>query len=125
MEDNSKIKTDNNQPPIEEQEVGKIEDVESTDTKTDGRDEATAKKIASKISDLRELQHMIDPHKKFELIEGWMGEIEDFQLYQGATEKEVREILELMENLREFVLEYSKVLYAEKKKTSNIETYIK
>lgn len=122
----------NNREKINDEQETKEEDVENTLNANEGNEKVEKKsilelkrEIVSKIADLRELQHESSPHKKFDLIQNWMGQPKDFSLYEDATNEQREEILELMGNLKGFVEEYARVLYSERGKVQNVTTYIK
>lgn len=104
-----------------------IENSENVDNELDSQEETVDiySRIESKIVDLRELQHETNPHRKFDLIESWMGGVEDFAIYDQATPEQLNQIIELMENLKPFADEYSNVLHTERNKIRKVSTYLK
>ena len=119
MEHDNRDKLDNDTP------VQKNEDkVENTETEVNETVDIQTK-IASKIADLRDLHHELDPHKKFDLIEAWMGQIEEFSIYDNASQEQITEIIELMEGLQPFANEYATVLHTERGKIKHVSTYLK
>ena len=81
--------------------------------------------VQSKIADLREMQHEPNSHKKFDRMTAWLGSIEDFSIYKDASFEEVVEVMELMEGMKGFVLQYARVLSSERDRIDQIDTYIK